>query len=107
MTCRGASTVPGIKQGVAAPNCMDLLARKAFIGEYDGSSLESRPWISLRDPLVERADREACRIQLRCHLVPRERRRYGRVRPAAHRIRRDDGLHIAVAEGVGVHASTA
>jgi hypothetical protein len=56
--------------------------------------LEIRPRIAVGDVLLERADREAARVEPRRDLVPREWHGDGRSRTAAHRVRRDDRLQI-------------
>src|SRR2546428_11484168 len=68
---------------------------------------ERGPRVGLREPAVERADREARWIESRRDLVPGERRRDRRVWTSADRVRRDDRLPVAVAERVREHASAA
>src|SRR5580765_1597095 len=91
-----------------SPGCfVDLEASDRLEGGLERLAAveEVRPGILLREALPEVADVELRGLQRRLHFGPGERRRNGRARRVAGRVRRNDRLREAVAEGIEIDAA--
>src|SRR3954467_3002884 len=100
MTRPGAKPVPPDDRAhlrTSAPRASGLP------GQTDRALPEVLPRIFVPGAFFERADREASGIESGRDLIPGQWGRHRSVRTTAHRVRRDDRLHVAVAKWIRVH----